>query len=386
MDTCSKKTAPQSKNRRTAREVKWDIGSRVLWMLFAALCGSIVGLMMGLNEIISSSIGVYSVPPEQRVRVLAVAAFLGGVGAIAVRAALVRVVRRLSDDAASVRVFGRKHALTYGVFLLLALGSEGWPEGSALNKIVLCLFAVVNGLAVFATLRQHRRARIVGSTTWLTALFFFSGMAALIYQVTWQRALFTCFGVNIESVTIIVSIFMLGLGLGSLLGGRLSKRPRGELPLLFFGCEFVCGLFGLGSLPLIRGLGTALSTAPLPVVSVAVFAILLIPTLLMGATFPLLVQFVHGTHQSFRRTVATLYFVNTLGSAFACVWTSDVLFVIGGQKAAVVFAALCNFAVGLLVLDFARRNRGSGSSKELESAPSTDGLPVAPDAPGERPS
>ena len=58
----------------------------------------------------------------------------------------------------------------------------------------------------------------------LCVLFFFSGFPALIYQLTWQRALFRTFGVNIESVTIVVTAFMLGLGLGSLAGGWLSKR------------------------------------------------------------------------------------------------------------------------------------------------------------------
>ena len=58
----------------------------------------------------------------------------------------------------------------------------------------------------------------------LCVLFFFSGFPALIYQLTWQRQLFLIFGVNIESVTIVVTAFMLGLGLGSLAGGWLSDR------------------------------------------------------------------------------------------------------------------------------------------------------------------
>jgi hypothetical protein len=49
----------------------------------------------------------------------------------------------------------------------------------------------------------------------LCVLFFFSGLPALIYQLTRQRSLFRIFGVNTESVT----AFMLGLGLGSLAGG-----------------------------------------------------------------------------------------------------------------------------------------------------------------------
>ena len=57
----------------------------------------------------------------------------------------------------------------------------------------------------------------------LVLLFFVSGIAALIYQVCWQRLLFEAFGVDMESVTIIVSTFMLGLGLGALVGGQSSK-------------------------------------------------------------------------------------------------------------------------------------------------------------------
>jgi len=61
----------------------------------------------------------------------------------------------------------------------------------------------------------------------LSALFLFSGMPALIYQVVWQRVLFSIYGVNAESVAVVVSAFMLGLGLGSIAGGRLSSRfPR----------------------------------------------------------------------------------------------------------------------------------------------------------------
>jgi len=60
----------------------------------------------------------------------------------------------------------------------------------------------------------------------ISVLFFFSGMPALIYQIVWERVLFSIYGVNAESVAVIVSAFMLGLGLGSLVGGRLSTRFR----------------------------------------------------------------------------------------------------------------------------------------------------------------
>ena len=59
----------------------------------------------------------------------------------------------------------------------------------------------------------------------LGPLFFLSGFPALLYQVVWQRSLFSLFGTNVESVTVVVAAFMLGLGLGSCLL-YTSPSPR----------------------------------------------------------------------------------------------------------------------------------------------------------------
>ena len=63
-------------------------------------------------------------------------------------------------------------------------------------------------------------------------IFFISGIAGLIYEVVWERLLELYFGVTNVSITLIVSAYMAGLGLGSLLGGRLSNRspPAGSIP------------------------------------------------------------------------------------------------------------------------------------------------------------
>src|SRR6266849_10018101 len=82
----------------------------------------------------------------------------------------------------------------------------------------------------------------------LSTLFFCSGMPALIYQVVWQRVLFAIYGVNAESVAVVVSAFMLGLGLGSLAGGWLSSRFPGRAIVIFGAAELAVALFELGSL------------------------------------------------------------------------------------------------------------------------------------------
>src|ERR1700733_3701968 len=127
------------------------------------------------------------------------------------------------------------------------------------------------------------------SFRWFYLLFFLSGFPALIYQIVWQRTLFSIYGVNIESVTIVVSAFMLGLGLGSLAGGRVSKSPTAPLLLLFGGIELGIAAYGMASLPLFHAVSRFSAGAPPLETGVLSFAMVVVPTLLMGATLPLLV-------------------------------------------------------------------------------------------------
>src|SRR6202021_3243622 len=106
--------------------------------------------------------------------------------------------------------------------------------------------------------------------TWtkiLCALFFCSGFPALIYQLTWQRELFRIFGVNSESVTIVVSAFMLGLGLGSLAGGWVSKRQQISLLPLLAAIELATAIFGIVSLGAFDYVGALVVDWPLPLVA-----------------------------------------------------------------------------------------------------------------------
>ncbi len=134
--------------------------------------------------------------------------------------------------------------------------------------------------------RADAGERLAQWTRMLCVLFFFSGFPALIYQLTWQRALFRIFGVNIESVTIVVTAFMLGLGIGSLAGGWLSKRRSIPLLPLLAVIELVTGAFGLVSLAIFDRVGALAIGLPMPVTAVVTLALVFVPTLLMGATLP----------------------------------------------------------------------------------------------------
>lgn len=176
----------------------------------------------------------------------------------------------------------------------------------------------------------------------LYVLFFLSGAAALLYQVVWQRTLFSIYGINIESVTMVVTAFMLGLGLGSLAGGAVSKDPKRPVVLLFAIVEASIGLFGAFSLAILHGVGNATLQLSPWIVGLVTFLLVLAPTMLMGSTLPLLVAHFTRKSKNVGRSVGALYFVNTLGSAVAS--AASVLVFLGwlGQSGTVRVAASLN--------------------------------------------
>lgn len=188
---------------------------------------------------------------------------------------------------------------------------------------------------------------IVPPTAPYCFLFFVSGFPALIYQIVWQRALFTIYGVNIESVTMIVTVFMLGLGLGSLAGGKLSKDCPVPIPVAFGAIEICIGAFGAGSLALFHRV--AVWTAGVSTARAGLWAagLLLLPTLMMGSTLPLLVTHVVRINRNVGESVGLLYAVNTLGSAAACAVAAFFTMRLLGQSGSVRLAATLNVLVGI---------------------------------------
>lgn len=195
----------------------------------------------------------------------------------------------------------------------------------------------------------------------LGAIFLVSGFAALLYQIVWQRALFAIYGINIEAVTVVVTAFMVGLGVGSLAGGALSRHPRWPALVLFAGIELGIGAFGLGSLPLFRWVGARTLQASATTTAVVTFLVVLVPTLLMGATLPVLTAHLVRRSRNVGRSLGRLYFFNTLGSALASLAAVLVLMGALGQQGTVTLAAALNLMVGAgaLALAAAERSRAA---------------------------
>jgi spermidine synthase len=199
----------------------------------------------------------------------------------------------------------------------------------------------------------------------LTA-FFLSGGAALIYEVTWTRALALVLGSTVYALSTMLSTFMGGLALGAWWGGKLADRRSDRL--YYFGwCELGIALTGLVSIPLIYALPAAylaiykaFHLLPGLFFGAQIFLcalVMLVPTTLMGATFPLVSRAITDSLEEMGRKVGDAYSFNTIGAVFGSLAVGFILIPRLGVKGAAMVAAAINLVVGLTMLRLSGRRQ-----------------------------
>ncbi len=189
--------------------------------------------------------------------------------------------------------------------------------------------------------------------------FFFSGAAGLVYQVVWTRMLTQIFGNTTYAIATVLSAFMAGLAIGSYSFGRIADRGKNDfllygileagvgvygflVPWLFVMAQKAYGpIFGLNeSYPFLFNL----------VLFSLSFVLLVFPTLLMGATLPVLSRFYVRSFAQFGRRVGDLYATNTFGAVVGCASGGFYLIPTLGMRATVYTAAVINMIIAMLIL------------------------------------
>jgi spermidine synthase len=194
-------------------------------------------------------------------------------------------------------------------------------------------------------------------------------MSALIYQILWLRMLGLVFGVTTYAASTVWASFMAGLAVGSLGAGRVADRVR--RPLLWFGiCELLIGITALATPAALAGLQQVyVSLYPslppsVPLMTATrfaiAFAVLIVPTALMGATLPLVIK-----SSTFRTTrlgerIGLLYGMNTAGAIAGALTAGLYLIQVHGIRRTFVFAAAVNLMVGIAALLLGRTFAAAG--------------------------
>lgn len=222
----------------------------------------------------------------------------------------------------------------------------------------------------------------------LMLAFFLSGMAGLIAQVVWAKALGLLFGYSAYAVSTVVAVFMAGLALGSGWLAPWTERRGNTIGAIriYAWLEFgiaVSAAFSLAGLSFVRAAylriypalhGSAALEWMLRFLGAAL--VLLLPAILMGATLPVLLRGVTPQAALLGARVGRFYAVNTLGAVAGTLLAGFALLPHLGLRASLACAVLLNLAAGVLAL---RSNVPRGQNVPA-AFPAQDETPPAPSA------
>jgi len=202
------------------------------------------------------------------------------------------------------------------------------------------------------------------STYVIFLIYLLSGLCGLIYQMVWVRKFTLIFGATLPAMSAVIAIFLLGLAAGSWIFGKISTSTRN--PVRLYGIfECIIGMYALifplllSAVEQIYGLlYPSLSTQFTAVQAVRLalaFVVLIVPTMLMGGTLPLLVRhFVQESRQAGEGT-GLLYGLNSLGAALGCILSGYILFQMIGINTTNTVTAIVNTIAGISALLISRK-------------------------------
>jgi spermidine synthase len=203
----------------------------------------------------------------------------------------------------------------------------------------------------------------------LYILFFVSGFCSLVYQLVWTRLAFASFGIITPVLSVVLSVFMLGLSAGAWAGGRvipwLVRKTRLSAIFFYAAAELIIGLgafatpglFALGQRCLLAA-GRTDSVRYLFLSAVVLAASILPWCLCMGATFPWMMAYVREEDADQTDSFSFLYFANVLGAMTGTMVTAFVLVETMGFHRTLALAAAGNFAIAALSAGIGWKARG----------------------------
>ncbi|MBN1544174.1 fused MFS/spermidine synthase [Candidatus Woesearchaeota archaeon] len=203
-------------------------------------------------------------------------------------------------------------------------------------------------------------------------LFFLSGFAALMFEVIWTRHIALIYGSSIHSFAIVLSSFLAGLGIGSVIASRYVDRIKEKI-ILFAFIELLIGVIGMALVVVFPALEkwflylffhiSSYSLFMFALLAVC-FIIILIPTMLMGATLPVL-SAVYVSDRKVGTDVGRLYSVNSFGSIFGSFMAGFVIIPAVGLAHSAILAGIIYIMIAIAFIYFFTDGLSKAGMKNL---------------------
>jgi len=192
----------------------------------------------------------------------------------------------------------------------------------------------------------------------ILSCFFISGLTGLVYEILWTRLIVKIIGSAPFAVSIVLTVFMAGLGLGSYIASRTidSIKKRYNLVTLYGILEIIIGVYGL-MLPLFLLLFRPLYSilynhffGHFILYTIFTFTgcaiLLLLPATCMGATLPVLSRFYVTKMSHVGTHLGHLYSLNTMGAVAGTLLCGFWIINLWGVQGSLLFAVILNAIIG----------------------------------------
>ena len=199
-----------------------------------------------------------------------------------------------------------------------------------------------------------------------------SGIASLTYQVTWVRLLGHSMGSTSAAISTVLAAFFLGLALGSYSAEKITRNRINDLRV-YITLELIIGLSGLLLLPILLNLDSVMAQLPAYGSTVTAkfliaMSLLAVPTICMGATFPVVAALWIRKSADVGGGLSSLYSVNTAGAVLGASLSGFVFIPLWGLDGAIYIAFALNMAIVVIAWGVNRKLR----LLPVESDPAVD--------------
>ena len=252
--------------------------------------------------------------------------------------------------------------LITGFFLMGAFGVLQTVLMAATGNLIIGISALSiykeNGGIVKFSLPKIRLPKMGWSPEqkfWM-GISFICGFTALAYEVLWTRLLVFSIASTVYSFSMMLTVFLLGIFLGSLLLIPFSSKIKNSHTILMV-LQGGIGIYVIGS---IYGIESILSppwnayNLGNPAMAFWNYfrdsaALMLVPTLLLGMCFPLLIQLIANKHENIGQATGQIYAANTMGAIFGSLFSGFLFLPHFGSQASLALLATINLFIMVLL-------------------------------------
>lgn len=284
--------------------------------------------------------------------------------------------------------------ITFTLWMLMLLTSAEWLSNNLLFVQVFAIWSVLIATILFSiyikyvwndtelkipSLEIEDTKKLETSTTprWVIGVFVASGFAGLLYEVVYAKSLAVTFGSTSLASYTVLTTYMSGMALGAWLGGYIADKVK--KPLLYYaGIEAFIGLYAvitpflfkvIQKIYVISVTGLSADDPYVTFLRVALGVIVLgTPTILMGATLPIMFKYLKQLNIQSDTAISRLYSANVIGAALGSFIGGYFFISAIGRIGATNLAAVFSLMIALYTIEQFKKQKEK--TQEINDHPS----------------